>query len=371
MSSKLIIASAGSGKTTSIIEEAIKKSKIGKVLITTYTDANAEGIREKIIKVNGYIPSNITVQTWFSFLLQHGVRPYQGSIKINRDMWDFSISGCIFPKSDSSIIRKGNRIFYKKSKEFSYYFTSNNQIFTDKLAEFAVKCNANNQVINRLSKIFQYIFIDEVQDFAGYDLDFLALLINSPIDLVMVGDPRQSTYKTSNIRYNKRYNGGKIRQYILDKHLGVCVSVDTTSRIINYRCNKNICDFANLLFSDLPQARALYEMYEGREHQGVFLVHSNDISKYINCFNPVQLRWNKLKAVNNGAVVYNFGESKGLEFDRVLIYPTEQFINWLCNHSFNLSDEARAKFYVGLTRAKYSVGIVCDIDIESIERWVP
>ena len=70
---KLIIAAAGSGKTTYLIEQA-KKIKDGNVLITTYTEANKAEIRNKF---NGCIPSNVTIQTWFSFLLQHGVRPYQ------------------------------------------------------------------------------------------------------------------------------------------------------------------------------------------------------------------------------------------------------------------------------------------------------
>ena len=76
---KLIIAAAGSGKTTFLVEEALKQ-KEGKVLITTYTQANEAEIRKKIIeenhKKNGLacIPENVTVQSWFSFLLQHGVR---------------------------------------------------------------------------------------------------------------------------------------------------------------------------------------------------------------------------------------------------------------------------------------------------------
>ena len=371
MVSKLIIASAGSGKTTSIVREAIQKSRAGNVLITTYTDANAEGIRKKLIEENGCIHKNIVVQTWFSFLLQHGVRPYQGSIRLERPIWDVSIAGCVLPEGDSAIIRNGGRVYRNNSWNFSYYFTHDNRIFTDRLSEFAIKCNENSQVINRLSKIFQYVFIDEIQDFSGYDLDFMALLIKSSMTVVMVGDPRQSTYQTSNIRYNSRYACGNIVQFISDKHLDRYVTIDTTSNITNYRCNKTICDFSNMLFLNYPPARALYERYDGYEHQGIFLIRSADVARYISTYNPIQLRWDKGKTVNNNSPVYNFGESKGLEFDRVLIYPTGPFINWLRDHSSNLSDGARAKFYVGLTRAKYSVGIVCNENIEGIPIWTP
>ena len=44
MNNKLIIAAAGSGKTTYLINEAMK-FKDEKVLITTYTEANEEEIK--------------------------------------------------------------------------------------------------------------------------------------------------------------------------------------------------------------------------------------------------------------------------------------------------------------------------------------
>src|SRR4030042_263854 len=73
---KLIIAAAGSGKTSYLINEALKIKK-DKLLITTYTQANEEEIRKKFFILNKCIPENINIQTWFSFLIKHGVKPYQ------------------------------------------------------------------------------------------------------------------------------------------------------------------------------------------------------------------------------------------------------------------------------------------------------
>ncbi|MBA9083872.1 ATP-dependent exoDNAse (exonuclease V) beta subunit [Fontibacillus solani] len=58
----------------------------------------------------------------------------------------------------------------------------------------------------------------------------------------------------------------------------------------------------------------------------------------------------------------NFGESKGITFERVLIYPTQPFTQWIKNNNFELLPTSRSKFYVALTRAQYSVGIVYDYD---------
>ena len=73
---KVIIAAAGSGKTTHIIREALENPD-AKILITTYTIENTEEIKSKFRELNGYVPSNITILPWYSFVLQHLISPYQ------------------------------------------------------------------------------------------------------------------------------------------------------------------------------------------------------------------------------------------------------------------------------------------------------
>ena len=73
--SSLIIAAAGAGKTTFLVKKALEISE--NVLITTYTDANEQSIRDKFYEINGCIPSNVTIMPWFSLLIKHVIRPYQ------------------------------------------------------------------------------------------------------------------------------------------------------------------------------------------------------------------------------------------------------------------------------------------------------
>ena len=61
--------------------------------------------------------------------------------------------------------------------------------------------------------------------------------------------------------------------------------------------------------------------------------------------------------------VKNFGESKGATRDRVLIYPTQKILDWIFDNKEFKSFELKCKFYVAVTRAKYSVGIVCKNNI--------
>jgi len=62
---KLIIAAAGSGKTTHLVNEALK-IKDKKVLITTYTQANEAEIKKKIIEIDVF-PKTLPFKLGFRF----------------------------------------------------------------------------------------------------------------------------------------------------------------------------------------------------------------------------------------------------------------------------------------------------------------
>lgn len=98
---------------------------------------------------------------------------------------------------------------------------------------------------------------------------------------------------------------------------------------------------------------------------GVYLIHQNDVEKYLKKFSPVQLRYNKKTNINNNYRYYNFGESKGLEFDRVIIYPTKGILEWL-EIGKKLEDKTKCAFYVAITRTKYSVVIIYEKELFNI-----
>lgn len=355
---KLIIAAAGSGKTTSLIEKALEQ-KDGKVLVTTYTQANEAEIRCKIIKANKCIPGNITVQTWFSFLMQHGVRPYQGCL------FEKHINGLILVNSASGVKyfakKNGAPIFFSEEAEFErHYFSRDTKIYSDKLSKFVFRCNekTNGAVIDRLSRVYPYVFIDEIQDLAGYDLELLKLLFNSDSNTLLVGDPRQGTYSTNSSLKNKKYRKSEITDFFLDP--SIKIEIDTDSLTINYRCIQEICELSNKLFPDFQETNS--GNLEKTEHNGIYLVKKKDVESYLKRYNPMQLRNDSKVTINENYQVMTFGESKGLSFDRILIYPTKNIINWLLDNQTDLPQTSRSKFYVAITRAKYSVGIVYDYD---------
>lgn len=215
MNNKVIIAAAGSGKTTHLIETALLLRN-ATILITTFTDENEKEIRTRFFERNGCIPSNVVIQTWFSFLLQHGVRPYQGYL------YDKNIVGLSLVNSQSAL----------RSQETNverHYLTGDKKIYSDKIAKFACRCDerSNGAVISRLSKIYTHIFIDEVQDLAGYDLEFLDKLFLSPLEILLVGDPRQGTFSTNSSAKHKQFRRSNILDYFKSRKMKFNLDIDS------------------------------------------------------------------------------------------------------------------------------------------------
>lgn len=353
---RLIVAAAGSGKTTFLVNEALNRT--GRVLITTFTEANEQEIRNKIVEINHCIPPNITVQTWFSFLLQHGVRPFQGHI------FDKRINGLLLASGRSGLkyTTKFNvPVYYSEDKEFeNHYFTKGTKIFSDKLAKFVVRCNekSNGAVIERMSKIYTDIYVDEVQDLAGFDLELLKLLFNSGIKILLAGDPRQGTYSTNNAAKNSQFKKAEIVHFFEDTTLGI--ETDDESLLVNWRCIESICDLSNSLYPSFKKTTSGNTAVTG--HDGLYFIRPADVPVYLSRYQPMQLRDKITVQVNTDYYSLNFGESKGLSFNRVLIYPTKPIMDWLKDNSKDFAPTSRSKFYVAVTRARNSVGIVYDFD---------
>ena len=352
---EVIIAAAGSGKTEYLLETALADPAV-RSLIVTYTNENLREINSRLWAKAGGQPPNVTAVTWFEFLLRHGVKPYQSY------------------KTSIGRIRSVNFVtenppFAKRSDFDSYYLDSADNVYSDAVSDLAFVLDdvSGGKVIDRLRGIYDKILVDEVQDLAGYDLEFLQLLLSSNVPVVMVGDPRQAVYLTNRSNKNSQFRGAKLVDWLAAREkdgLCLCKSMD-----INYRCNQTICDFADSVFPGMPNTKSgnLAEL----EHMGVVLVHEDHLLVYRDVHDPQELRWNR-RAPLTGPNARNYGEVKGHSFDRVLIHPTSPITEFIEKGSM-LKEVAAAKFYVAVTRARHSVAIVTKKDTTSsaIPFWLP
>lgn len=335
-----VIAAAGSGKTKRLVDEALADPSTS-TLITTYTRDNLAEIEDRLWRDAGATPHNVTTMTWFEFLLRDGVKPYQGF------------------KTDILSLRSinfDNKPFqYANENEFNrYYVDGANNVYQDRVAALACKLDdlSGGRVVARIAECFDLILIDEIQDLAGYDLELLVRLLKSGARVLAVGDPRQSVYMTNYSAKNSSLRRVAIVEWLEKQQADGLLTVSSLTD--SFRCSQVICDYADALYPDLPKttgqnnARVIYA--------GIHLVHIDDLDKYREVCSPQELQWNKRNKLASSSAL-NFGQVKGATFDRVLIHPTGTFTGYV-ESGKDLKQGTRAKFYVALTRARHSVGIV-------------
>lgn len=343
MRNEIIIAAAGGGKTTRIVRRAAADPR--RAALVTYTTNNVQELRSRFYEIGAAVPTHVEIWSWYRFLLHELVRPYQLSLVKRR------IDGLLYVEGQSAL--------YAKKTDIGRYFLSGGGrlIYSDKISEFVLMVNdaSGGAVVARLAQRFSAIYVDEIQDMAGWDFELLELLLRSGIDLVLVGDHRQATFRTNNSRKNRAFGGIKV----IDKFrawdtakLGKLVFERET-----HRCHQLIADLADALFPGEPPT--LSKNHQNTGHDGVFVIGRAVVERYVACFSPQVLRLDR-KTDCSGHPALNFGDSKGMTFDRVLIFPHKGAQTWLKSGDSKHVAGSVAKLYVGVTRARYSVTFVHD-----------
>jgi DNA helicase II / ATP-dependent DNA helicase PcrA len=353
---KVIIASAGSGKTTFLVEQALSQPS-RRIAILTYTNNNIKEIKEKFREMNGGIPKGVDVFTWFAFQLHECARPYQRSVYTKR-----RVKTVNFPKG-----RSPTYVPYSDTEQ--YYFRNGDEIYSDKLSRFVKDCEIKSEglVTRRLAEIYDYVYIDEFQDLAGYDLDLLEVFLRTAIRMIIVGDPRQCTYTTNNSSKNHQYRGMGILDLVHKWEAGNLCQMETHAR--SYRCNQKICDFADKLWPGMD--RTVSHNRSATEHDGIFVVSKSNLDEYVKTFAPVVLRYDR-RTETHGYPASNFGNAKGLGFPRVLIIPHGPIRKYLVRGDVNDVEGSLEKFYVAVTRAQHSVAFLHDGECAAgCEEWQP
>jgi DNA helicase-2/ATP-dependent DNA helicase PcrA len=353
----VVLAAAGSGKTSWIVR-AVAATRGTRVLVTTFTLLNHERVVRKLWSDLGGIPKGMCVTPWLSFLLHDLVRPYQNHVTRA-------------PRISGVNLVSGQSTRGVTKSEDRYWFDSRGAIYTDKISEFAIRCDdvSGGAVVNRLVRLYDHVYVDEVQDLAGYDLDLVERLLNRGLCITMVGDPRQATFSTNQAARNSKYRGEAIAEKFEQwARRGLC-AIERQNH--SHRCGPAICRLADEVYP----AYGSTESRNGRRtsHDGVVAVQSSDVAEYMRCHSPQVLRYDK-NAESFGREALNFGNSKGLEFERVLIVPTGPIRKWLTSGDRSAVEKSRAKLYVAITRAEQSVAFVHDGKLglgDLVVRWTP
>ena len=124
---KIIIACAGSGKTTRLVTEALA-NRDRRIAFVTYTNNNIREIIKRFSELNSGVPKHVDVVTWFGFLLRECARPYQRSKYAEK-----RIESLLFVNGQSAK-------YIKETDTKRHYFANGELIYSDKIAKFVVEC---------------------------------------------------------------------------------------------------------------------------------------------------------------------------------------------------------------------------------------
>lgn len=339
---RIVLASAGSGKTTTVVQEACGDEATRSALITYTLNGRGE-LSDKAYERFGAVPPNVSISTWYTFVLTHFVRPYQNHLYVPR------VSAINFnhvPMPMRNI---------KKADTSRFFFSSPGRVWRDRVTDFACRVidKTGGLPVKRIEKIFGHIYIDEAQDLSGWYLELVAHLLKSETEIVLVGDHRQATYSTNDNSKNKAFCGKNIIKKFMEWEKSGLAKVEHQSH--SHRCIQSICNFADSLFPDCPKTTSRNKTVTG--HDGVFLVSVSDLTRYCETFRPQPLRYDKRTDVAFGKP-RNFGDAKGMTFERTIIYPQGPFKKYLQTGRLSDAGKALAKTYVAVTRASQSVAIV-------------
>ncbi|WP_404320827.1 UvrD-helicase domain-containing protein [Arthrobacter luteolus] len=347
MPAKALLAVAGGGKTQKIADQISTLPSDSRTLSVTYTTNGQNELASRLLS-SGELLTRCETLGWYSLLLRHVIKPYLPAI-----FSDVHPRGLQFIGSSSEIPRTRSG--------WRFYFNDQGDAYSNRISVLANKIIAKTKgaPIDRLSGIFDYLFIDEVQDLCGNDLDITRALMRSRINVFVVGDARQALFNTSTSDQKyKQFRGARIADWL--RQLDSSGHCELTESSETRRFNATIAAVSDLVHDpDLNFPKTISSETTNTGHDGVFLVDTRDLAQYVEEFSPTILRARSDLGGDFECEVLNFGEAKGLTRDRVAIISTAPIRSWLTTGQ-PLAESAQGKFYVALTRSRYSSAIIAD-----------
>lgn len=342
MDKKLMLAVAGAGKTTYIINKVCAEYK--KVLIITYTDANYNNIISRLRERNdGVIPEGISVFKYFTFLYRFCYKPflsdYVGARGINYE---------------------SNKNRYAKSTNLDYYLDSSDRLYSNRISLLLDKTDAIKNVQNRIKKYFDCVVFDEVQDISGRDFSFLEEVMKIDMNMFYVGDFYQHTYNTSadgNVNTSLFDN---LIKYV-ERFQKAGITYDDKTLIKSWRCGEPVCKYV--------REQLGINIYSNKGDQGgVEFVDSDEKITEI-WLNPEIVKLHYQKASTFGSGHRNWGDTKGEDCyqDVCVLLNKTTMQAYKKGNLQNLAASTRNKLYVAITRAKGNVYLVEEDHVKKLE----
>ncbi len=323
----LFQAVAGSGKTRKIIEDLDLDDSIA---IITYTDNNQDEIKNRIIEKYGYAPRNINVFGVFEFLYGFCLQPNCTT----------KLYGIIF--NSRKFHKETNNVYKFRGKKLAYFFKG--RVFDNMLSKLLVENKEDIEYLKRINRYFDTIYIDEIQDFASDEIDWLNTLLElDEIKIWLLGDFFQRTFDTSR-RGNK---GSKSKRSYEDWVKSIKgYRLDETTLIDSKRCNDEVCKFIR------DNLKININSNNNSSENSICFLHNDNNIDFIMFDNSVKkLFYREHYRYNCNSD--NWGNSKGCEYDNVCVVLNKKTADlFKKNRLDELPLLTKSKLYIACTRTK-------------------
>lgn len=338
MGNQLILAVAGSGKTTHIVNKLDLEKRS---LVITYTNNNFRNLRDSILCKFGYFPSNIKLMTYFSFIYSFCYRPFL-SLK-------FKAKGINYDGNPNKFVSQFIRGTTQINK--SYFADEYGRLYGNRIAKLLEIQSVLPDINSRVTKYFDNLFIDEVQDFAGHDFNLLGSIAQANINKIFVGDFYQHTYDTSrdgNVNSNLHSD---FDSYV-NSFAQIGFDIDQERLKNSYRCSPSVCKFIKDYLG--------IEIYSNKtEDSQIFVLDSQEQA---DCFfqddGVVKLFYREHRKYD--CYSRNWGESKGENkyHDVCVVLNQTTAKQFKANNLHGLSPQTKNKLYVACSRANNNLYLV-------------
>lgn len=224
MDKRVIFAVAGSGKTTHIVSGLDLERRF---LLVTYTENNLLNLRRKIVEKFGFFPSNIILNSYFTFLHGFCYKPFL--------LMQMRTKGINFDPPPAWTQK------LPRTKD-AFYVDTGRRLYHNRIAKLLDTKEVMGDVTRRIEKYADVVCVDEVQDIAGQDFELLMAICRSEVNVTLVGDFHQHTFDTSRDGPTNRTLHDDYEKY-KQRFEKAGLVVDTTSLVKSYRCSQTVCDF--------------------------------------------------------------------------------------------------------------------------------
>lgn len=283
------------------------------------------------------------------------------------DNWNRDLTKKLIPFDEYTSLNKSYSLLSFEEKEFIYRIAEKYEEWKSENDLYDMNDLAVRSINSNIK--YDFLVVDEIQDFTEVEIYFMASLIKNPVNILLAGDIHQM------INFNS-FSFERLRNYYFTKNI-------RNQEVIlskNYRNSKDIVELANFL-TDLRKEyignlgvkdykenfivdkgkitlmKPDYELLKNIQKDVKFaiLVSSKEEKYNLDRFSDVHMR------------VFSIDEIKGLEYDNVICLnlATTNLFAWKKIFNGEVKRDQRYRkyfnlFYVGITRCKKNLIIMED-----------